>query len=48
MMNLQAMQFTHTSHQWRGDVFWTGGLKVVRSCQRLGGEALSDRHTDLS
>ena len=25
--------------QWRGNVFWTGGLKIVRSCQRLGGEA---------
>ena len=20
--------------EWRGNVFWTGGLKIVRSCQR--------------
>ena len=25
-----------TCEQWRGNVFWTGGLKIVRSCQRLG------------
>ena len=25
--------------QWRGNVFWTGGLEIVRSCQRLGGFA---------